>query len=137
MLECPGCRRTDEGGEIRADFSVDETGHRGGLWDLEVKVKGWRLAGERGQRSAWVTRLALALFHMFEDAGDNLRLGHLSNDSQMPGASGAGREVDVEPSVEPSHPPHRCGGGSGCGVTSLGTVTAAVLGHDEVTVAGI
>ncbi len=81
--------------------------------------------------------MALGLFEVFEDALDGMGLGELANDPEFPGASGTGRDVDIEHPVEAGHPTHRRAGRTAGVVTFLSAVTAAVPGHDEVTVPGI
>ena len=38
--------------------------------------------------------MALAMFEVFENAGDGVGLGHFTNDMKLPTASGKGGQVD-------------------------------------------
>ena len=58
------------------------------MLELELRVTRW--TGEQHRWSARFTRMALALIEVFEDAGDDLGLGHLANDTELPAALGTG-----------------------------------------------
>ena len=95
------------------------------------------LAGEQHRWGARATLMAFALFHVFEDTGDDIGLGHFANHTKWPAASGTGREVDSQHPVEPGHPTHRRCGRYASVLGSLSAGTGVVPGHDEVTVPGI
>ncbi len=81
--------------------------------------------------------MALACFHMLEDARDCLRLGDFANHTKLPPTVGTHTDVDIKHALEPGHPSHRRARGLG-GVVTLRSARAGGLpGHDEVTVSGV
>ncbi len=51
--------------------------------------------------------MALALFDMLENAGDDIGFGDFANHTKLPPAVGTHTDIDIKNALEPGHPSHR------------------------------
>ena len=81
--------------------------------------------------------MALACFHMLEDARDCLGLGDFANHTKLPPTVGTHTDIDIKHPLEPGHPGHRRCGRYARVLALLGADGRGVPEHDEVTVSGV
>ncbi len=81
--------------------------------------------------------MALACFHMLEDARDGLGLGDFANHTKLPPTVGTHTDIDIKHPLEPGHPGHRRCGRYARVLALLAADGRGVPGHDEVTVSGV
>ncbi len=81
--------------------------------------------------------MALALFDMLENAGDEIGIRDFANHAKFPAAFRTHTQIDTEHPVEPGHPGHGHRGRYARVLALLGADGRGVPGHDEVTVLGV